>query len=73
MNSEVCGTVRVQFVIEKDGTVTNVQALSGPEMLQQEAIHAITKSSGAWIPETWFGHAVKSYKIQPIVFRLAVD
>jgi protein TonB len=70
---DVEGTVRVKFVIEKDGTVSNVEALGGPEMLQQEAIHAITMSSGNWLPETMFGHAVKSYKIQPIIFRLAVD
>jgi len=73
VTSEVEGRVRVRFVIEKDGTVTNVEALDGPSILQQEAIHAITMSSGSWQPETMFGHAVRSYKVQPILFKLAVD
>ncbi|HEY4287343.1 MAG TPA: energy transducer TonB [Puia sp.] len=69
VNSEISGTVKVKFVVEKDGTVSNVQALSGPDILQKEAIRVISASK-QWEPMSLDGHKVRSYKIQPIVFRL---
>ena len=69
VNSEVSGTVRVKFVVEKDGSVSHVEAMSGPEVLQKEAIRVIA-ASGQWEPSILNGHKVRSYKIQPIVFRL---
>jgi len=69
VNGEISGTVKVKFVVEKDGTVSNVEALSGPDILQKEAIRVI-RTSGQWEAMTLNGHTVRSYKIQPIVFRL---
>ncbi len=69
VNGEISGTVKVRFVVEKDGTVSNVEALSGPDILQKEAIRVI-RASGQWEPSSLSGHKVRSYKIQPIVFRL---
>jgi len=67
------GTIRVRFVIEKGGTASNIEASGGPEEFQQEAIRVISMSSGNWQPEMFFGHAVRSNKTQPIVFRLIED
>jgi len=67
------GTIRVRFVIEKDGTVSNVEASEGPKLFQNEAIRVISLSNGGWLPETTSGHAVRSYKTQPIVFRISED
>ncbi|HTI94228.1 MAG TPA: energy transducer TonB [Puia sp.] len=69
VDQEVQGIVKVQFVVEKDGTVSHVEALSGPQILQKEAIRVIA-ASGQWEPSTLNGRKVRSYKIQPIVFRL---
>jgi protein TonB len=69
VNNEISGIVKIQFVVEKDGTVSNVQALSGPDILQKEAIRVI-RASKQWEPMSLGGHKVRSYKIQPIVFRL---
>lgn len=69
VNGEVSGSVRVKFVVEKDGTVSHVEAMSGPEVLQKEAIRVI-RASGQWEPSTLNGRKVRSYKIQPIVFKL---
>jgi TonB family protein len=69
VNGEISGTVKVKFVVEKDGTVSNVEALSGPDILQKEAIRVISASK-QWEPSSLGGHKVRSYKIQPIVFKL---
>lgn len=70
VDEEIMGTVPVKFVIETDGTVSDVRALGGHALLQKEAIRAIQLSSGQWKAGEVEGHAVRSFKTQPIVFRL---
>jgi protein TonB len=60
------GTVIVQFIVDKKGNVSDVQAISGPEELKEEAVRVI-KKSGAWNPAIQNGRQVNSYKKQPIV------
>jgi protein TonB len=68
-DNEVQGTVVVQFIVDKNGLVSNVEAISGPSELRDEAARVI-KKSGQWTPAVQNGRQVKSYKKQPIVFRL---
>jgi len=71
VNNEIQGTVVVQFIVDKEGNVSDVQAISGPDNggLREEAIRVI-KKSGRWTPAVQNGRQVKSYKKQPIVFKL---
>ncbi|HEY4062804.1 MAG TPA: energy transducer TonB [Puia sp.] len=71
VNNEIQGTVVVQFIVDKEGNVSDVVAISGPENggLREEAIRVI-KKSGKWTPAVQNGRQVKSYKKQPIVFKL---
>jgi len=71
VNNEIQGTVVVQFIVDKEGNVSDVQAISGPENggLRDEAVRVI-KKSGKWTPAIQNGRQVKSYKKQPIVFKL---
>ena len=71
VNNEIQGTVVVQFIVDKEGNVSDVQAISGPDNggLRDEAVRVI-KKSGKWTPAVQNGRQVKSYKKQPIVFRL---
>ena len=71
VNNEIQGTVVVQFIVDKEGNVSDVQAISGPENggLREEAMRVI-KKSGKWTPAVQNGRQVKSYKKQPIVFKL---
>lgn len=71
VNNEIQGTVVVQFIVDKEGNVSDVQAISGPESggLREEAARVI-KKSGKWTPAVQNGRQVKSYKKQPIVFKL---
>lgn len=71
-DNEVQGTVVVQFIVDKAGMVSNVEAISGPQELRDEAVRVI-KKSGQWTPAVQNGRQVKSYKKQPIVFRLEIE
>ena len=68
---EIQGVVMVQFIVDKEGNVSDVQAVSGPEQggLREEAVRVIRKS-GKWTPAIQNGNKVKSYKNQPITFRM---
>jgi protein TonB len=71
VNNEIQGTVVVQFIVDKEGNVSDVHAQSGPDQggLREEAERVI-KKSGKWTPAIQNGRQVKSYKRQPIVFKL---
>ncbi|HSB92065.1 MAG TPA: TonB family protein [Flavitalea sp.] len=71
-DNEIQGTVVVQFIVDKAGTVSNVEAIAGPSELRDEAVRVI-KKSGTWTPAVQNGRQVKSYKKQPIVFRLETE
>ncbi len=66
---KIQGTVMVQFIIDKEGNVGDVVAINGPEELRPSAI-AVIKKSGKWTPALQNGRYVKSYKKQPITFKL---
>jgi protein TonB len=70
INAEVQGDVRVLFIVDKDGMV--VQPIIGHSVeysLDDEALRIIGQS-GSWTPAVQFGRHVKSYKLQPVYFRL---
>ncbi len=62
-------TVVVRFIVDKEGKVSDVEAISGPEILRKEALRVI-RLSGKWIPAIQNGRQVKSYKQQPITVIL---
>ncbi len=69
ISTETSGTVIVQFVVDKEGNVSDVQAVEGPEVLRAEAVRVI-KKSGKWTPAIQNGRKVNSYKRQPIIVKL---
>jgi protein TonB len=71
VNNEIQGTVVVQFIVDKEGNVSDVQAIGGPDNggLRDEAVRVI-KKSGKWTPAIQNGRQVRSYKKQPITFRI---
>ena len=72
IDNEVQGTVVVQFIVDKEGVVSDVEAISGASELRDEAVRVI-KKSGKWTPAVQNGRQVKSYKKQPITFRLEIE
>lgn len=71
VSKNIQGTVIVRFIINIDGTVSDIVAESGPPSggLREQAILMI-KQSGKWIPAMQNGRYVKSYKRQPFQFKL---
>jgi periplasmic protein TonB len=69
VSAEVQGQVVVRFIVDKEGNVSEVEAISGPNELKDAAVTVI-KKSGKWNPAIQNGRKVKSYKSQPVNFKL---
>ena len=64
------GRITVVFVVDKDGSITNVETLRGVDAeLDKEAIRVIS-SMPKWIPGMQKGKAVKVRYTVPVMFRL---
>jgi protein TonB len=70
VDQNIQGFVVVQFIVDRQGNVSDVEAVSGPQELRAEAVRVI-KKSGKWTPAIQNGHPVRSYKKQPVGFQLA--
>ena len=64
------GRVYVQFVIERDGTVTDVQAIKGIGGGADEEAVRVIQSAPKWTPGKQRGRAVRVRMILPISFQL---
>jgi len=70
INSKIDGEVRVGFIVDKEGNVIEPFIYRSVEYsLDDEAIR-IVSHSGKWTPAFQDGRIVKSYKCQPIIYRL---
>lgn len=74
VNNEIQGVVVVQYIVNTDSTISDVQAISGPKKggLREEAVRVVSLS-GKWVPAMQNGRPVRSYKKQPLVFKLEVS
>jgi protein TonB len=63
--------VEVRFIVDKDGNVSEVEAIGGPEQngMREEAVRVI-KKSGKWVPALQNGRYVKTVKVQPVIFAI---
>lgn len=69
IEQEIQGRVLVQFVVDTEGNVSDVRGIEGPKELMAAA-EKVIRLSGKWTPAIQNGHKVKSYKKQPIIFKL---
>lgn len=67
---DIQGRVYVQFVIEKDGTITNVVIVKGIGGGVDEEAKRVVESSPKWTPGKQRGNPVRVRMILPIEFRL---
>jgi len=67
----VTGTVTLQFVIERDGSLTNIEVFnsSGDSMLDNEAVRVL-RQSPLWEPGKQGDRPVRVAHTMPIVFQL---
>ena len=64
------GTCRVRFIVSKDGSVSNVEALTMKgSKLAEVAVNAIRKGP-KWTPAQQNGRHVNAYREQPVTFTI---
>lgn len=67
------GQVVTEFIVDTLGHISNIQIIKSVEYsLDQETLRIIA-ASPAWIPAFQNGRKVKSYKRQPLTFRLTTN
>ena len=71
--SEGTYTVVVQFIVDKEGKISDVKAISNHgHGMEEEAIKVIKKGPD-WVPAIQNGRQVKAYRKQPITFVVAAE
>jgi protein TonB len=69
VRKKIQGEVVAQFIVEKDGSLSNIQIISGPKELWNSVLDVLNQSP-KWKPATTNGRKLKSYKRQPVNFKL---
>lgn len=69
-NKNIEGRVYVQFVVEKDGAITNVEVVRGLEKSLNEISVKAIKEMPNWIPGEQRGKKVRIKYTMPILFKL---
>lgn len=64
-------TVQVRFLIEKDGSISDVKALNDPGYGLAKGVEKVIKKGPKWIPGTVNGKVVRSYHSQPVSFVIS--
>jgi TonB family protein len=70
---KISGKVFVQFVVEKDGYVSNVKTLRGPSQSLNDETERLIRSADKWIPGSKNDTTVRVKYIMPITFSLPID
>ena len=63
--------VVVQFIVDKEGHVTDIKPLTKFGFGMEDEVVRILKKSPPWIPAFQFGRNVKAYRKQPVTFVVA--
>lgn len=61
-------TVQVKFLVERDGSITDVRALNDPGYGLGKAAEEVVRKGPKWSPGIQNGKEVRSYHTQPITF-----
>lgn len=64
-------TVMVQFIVDKEGRVTDIKPLTKFGFGMEEEVVRILQKSPQWVPAIQFGRNVKAYRKQPVTFVVA--
>lgn len=64
-------TVIVQFIINTDGSIEGVEALTRHGYGMEEEVVRLIKKGPKWVPAMEFGTKVKAYRKQPVTFVIS--
>ncbi|MDR2882726.1 MAG: energy transducer TonB [Alistipes sp.] len=68
--NNIQGTVTLKFVIERDGTLTNIEALNSPDRSLTEEATRVLNTSPKWEPGKQRNRPVRIQYILPVQFQL---
>ncbi|MDR2894403.1 MAG: M56 family metallopeptidase [Alistipes sp.] len=71
VEQNITGTVTLQFVIERDGSLGSVEVLASPHQLLSDEAVRVVSSSPKWSPGLQKGKPVRVWYIMPLQFSLA--
>lgn len=66
-------TVYVQFVVSKDGSISDVRALTNHGYGMEGEAMRVIKKGPAWVPAVQNGRNVNAYRKQPITFQVTEE
>ncbi len=68
--NSISGTVNIKFVIERDGSLSNIEEISSPDRILTDEVVRILKLSPKWTPGKHLNKPVRVFYILPIKFEL---
>jgi len=71
LENGISGRVTLTFVVEKDGTLTNIQVLQTPDRSLSEEAVRVLKKSPKWTPGKQRNQSVRVKYTLPVDFRVA--
>lgn len=66
-------TVTVQFIVDKEGNISDVKSLSSHGFGMEEEAVKIIRKGPKWIPAVQNGRQVKAYRKQPVTFVVSSE
>jgi len=69
--NNVSGKVVATFIIEKDGSVTNIRTISSPDTYMAQAVEDALSLSPQWVPGTQNGQPVRVQRVISFTFSFA--
>ena len=66
-------TVYAQFIVNKEGMVSDVRALTNFGYGMEAEVMRIIQKSGKWSPASQHGRTVNAYRKQPVTFQVIDD
>ena len=63
-------TVVVQFIVDKNGKISNISAITNHGHGMEQEVVRVIKRSLRWLPAVQNGRPVKAYRKQPVTFAV---
>ena len=70
LDEKAQGVVYIQFIVEKDGAVSNIKIVKGANIALNEEAERIISEMPNWTPGLKNNEAVRTYFVLPINFKL---
>lgn len=70
MKKKIEGRVLVSYVVEKDGSITDVKTMKSPHSSLSKEAERVVKAMPKWVPARFDGKVIRSRYFLPVIFKL---